>query len=168
MFAEFFPLFLSLSLASASTEPVFDFDYEATTSYGISETFSGTAFYELEQPRIQIGADYCLDALTCGSLYFDSGYRTAKQTKSPTLIWTPQVVVPLGESVFLEILPTLTAGGDTQLTACTDSIGREFHCYYGTQPSSALFYRSFEEIKALYSVPDIRLSEIEITVKWVF
>ena len=159
---------LLLLQIGVSTAPLFDFDYSATSKDGVDQRYSGTEFYLMEQPRIQLEAGYCSTRFGCGTIGVDTGYNTSKQDRSPELRWTPTFSTPLDDSTFLEIKPSVAFGGMTSLESCVDEIDRAFHCYFGTQPNSPLYLYSFEQIDALYDQDFIRLTDIQINLKWVF
>ena len=159
---------LLLSSIAIDDGPVHSYNYSSTTSYGVVETFDGDHFYLMKNDRIQLEGYYCVGERSCGAFYFDTGYRTPKQDRDPQLVVAPIFATPLSGEWTLEIEPKIEVGGQIRNRPCVDSIGRYFHCYYGTQPSSPLFFNSFDEINEMFRQPIIRISEIEVRLTWVF
>lgn len=157
-----------MSSITLDGRPVHSYYYSSTTSYGVVETFEGDHFYQPKHDRIKLGGFYCVGERSCGRFYFDSGYRTLKQDKEPQIIVAPIFETDLGADWTLEIEPKIEIGGAIRNRPCVDSIGRTFHCYYGTQPSSPLFFNSFDEIDEMFRQPTIRISEIGVRFIWVF
>jgi hypothetical protein len=161
-------LALALNAASVESAPLYSFSYQATTSYNTVETFSGDHFYDLDFPRINLEGRYCLRNRHCGWFVLDSGYQSAKQSQQPQIRITHQLIREIRDNVFFQFKPTLALGGQTQLSPCVDAIGRKFHCYFGTQQSSSLFFKSYDDIAALYHVPFVRVTQIEVSLTWIF
>lgn len=161
-------IFVSLIGFTVSNKPIFDYEYESTTSYGITESVSGTYFYERSKPQIKISTYYCFDTFGCGELTLDSGYTTSKQSKEIEINWTPEIKFFQRERFFVMLTPTFKFGGRTKSEACLDNIGRSFHCYYGTQPNSPLFFASFEKISDAMQSKKIELTNIEVKATWQF
>lgn len=159
---------IAITSALVSSDPVYDFEYKSTTEYGVTETFSGTEFYELDFPQIFLGASYCVGKTHCGTAQLDTGYKSEKQSKTPQIIWKPQLVWPIGQGTFFDFIPTIVIGGRIDITSCKDSIGREFHCYHGTQPNSRFYLHSFEEIEALHNEEMLRVTNLEVRFRWEF
>jgi hypothetical protein len=159
---------LALSAASVETAALYSFSYSATTSYDVVEQFSGDHFYELDFPWISLAGRYCLWEHHCGQFSFDTGYHTPKQTRDPQLTLKHEINYEVRENLYFQFKPTIEFGGQTRVRACVDSIGRRFHCYFGTQHSSGLFFKSFDEIEAMYRSPVIRISRVEVSLTWVF
>lgn len=161
-------IFVSLIGLTFNDKPVFDYDYVTTTSYGITESVSGTYFYERSKPQIKMSTYYCFDTFGCGELTLDSGYITPKQSKEIEINWTPEIKIFQRERFFVMLTPTFKFGGRTKSEACLDNIGRSFHCYYGTQPNSPLFFASFEQISDAMQSKNIELANIEVMATWQF
>ena len=161
-------LALALNTASVETAPLYSFNYNATTSYNTVERFSGDHFYEMDFPRVTLDGQYCLFDTYCGQFAFDTGYESAKQSQQPQIRITHHVIREIQENLFFQFKPTISIGGQTRLSPCIDSIGRRFHCYFGTQQSSSLFFQSYDEIEALYEFPFIRVTKIEVSLTWLF
>lgn len=159
---------LVLSYVGVESGPIYSYSYASTTSYGLIEYFRGDHFYEMKRDRIFFRGYYCLGDRSCGRFGFDSGYNTPKQSKGVQLSLSSIFSWPLGSGWTLEIEPEIVMGGIIKNTPCIDSIGRNFHCYFGTQPSSSFFYASYEEINASYRQPLIQFSNVEVRIKWVF
>jgi hypothetical protein len=159
---------LALSSASVETAPLYSFSYSATTSYNVVEQFSGDHFYELAFPRISVAGRYCLWEVHCGRFVFDTGYQSPKQRRDPQVTITYEATYEVRDNLYFQFQPTIELGGQTRIHACVDSIGRRFHCYFGTQRSSGLFFRSFDEIEALYRSPFARISRVEASLIWLF
>jgi hypothetical protein len=161
-------IFVSLIGLTVNDKPIFDYEYVTTTSYGITESVSGTHFYERSKPQIKISTYYCFDTFGCGELTLDSGYTTSKQSKEIEINWTPEIKIFQQERFFVTLTPTFKFGGRTKSEACLDNIGRNFHCYYGTQPNSPLFFSNFEAINSAMRSKNIDLTNLEVKATWKF
>lgn len=161
-------IFVSLVNLTASNKPIFDYEYKTTTSYGIMESVSGTHFYERSKPQIEISTYYCFYTFGCGGLTLDSGYTTPKQSKEIEINWAPEIKLFQRERFLVTLTPTFKFGGRTKSEACLDSVGRSFHCYYGTQPNSPLFFASFEQISNAMQSRSVELANIEVMFTWKF
>jgi len=160
--------FVALLNLTVSSKPIFDYEYKTTTSYGIVESVSGTQFYERSKSQIGISTYYCFYTFGCGGLTLDSGYTTPKQKKEPEINWLPEIKLFQQERFLVTLTPTFKFGGRTKSEACLDSVGRRFHCYYGTQQNSPLFFASFEQISNAMQSRKIELTNIEVTATWQF
>lgn len=149
-------------------EPIFDYQYQTTMSYGVTESISGTHFYKRSAPQVKVSTYYCFEIFGCGELALDSGYKTPKQSKEIEINWTPEIKLLQRERFLMTITPTIKFGGRTKSQACIDNVGRSFHCYYGTQPNSPLFFASFEAINAAMKSKKIELNSIEVKASWQF
>ena len=161
-------IFVSLIGLTVSDKPIFDYEYSTITSYGITESISGTYFYERSKPQIKISTYYCFDTFGCGELTLDSGYATSKQSKEIEINWTPEIKLFQQEDFLVTLTPTFKFGGRIKSEACLDSVGRGFHCYYGTQPNSPLFFASFEQISNALQSRSVELANIEVMFTWKF
>lgn len=164
---EIAPILFIYSLEVLS-RPIYDFKYNSTTSYGVIETFDGTKFYELYNPRLILGFKYCTQAAECGTFDIDTGYKSHKQSMDAGIRWSPIFSQTLNRSFTVEFVPSLELGGQMHFESCTDDLGRKFHCYYGTKPNSILFYKSFEDIEALSKKPLLRMRDFTIRFNWQF
>ena len=158
----------TLLVVSSSQAPLYDFTYSYYNENSIVQTEDGTGFYRPKFPELTIqGLTHIENTGLIWSV--TTPYASSKYERGFNLETTIYRDFITSNSTRIRLSATVASLAKEVISACTDSTGRRFHCYHGTQPTSSYFIYPFERLRdTIYrqrrslDLIDIRLAYIMI------
>jgi len=160
------PILISLGI---NDSPLYDFRYLATTEYGERQVISGTHFYEPVLPEINAQFYFTHGKRFSYVVGINSGFKSEKYTRAPNVSAKIFYDVVKNEDFTFTLFSTVSVGGGVRETPCIDSLNREFHCYWGTNVNSALFFMPYNEVTKITSRrSSAEIKDIGVSLVWNF
>ena len=167
---DFYSLITATTLLAASSNqtPLYDFTYTYYDSTSSIQTELGTHFYQPKYPEITLKGLTHFD--NTGLIWsLSTPYIAAKYSKGFDITGTLYKDYIRTKNTHIRLSVTVTSQSREKISPCEDNIGRLFHCYYGTQPSSKYFTYSYQKTrdnmyrnKRTFELTNINLSLIVI------
>ena len=167
---DFYSLITATTLLAASSNqtPLYDFTYSYYDANSSIQTELGTHFYHPKYPEIELkGLTHIENTGLIWSL--STPYLAAKYSKGFDITGTLYKDYIRTKNSLIRLSVTVTSQSKEKISPCEDNIGRLFHCYHGTQPSSQYFTYSYQKTKnsiyrkkRTFEFTDINLSLIII------
>ena len=151
---------------SVNMSPLYDFKYNYLDDNSVVQSVSGRHFYEPKQP------EFTIQGLT--------------HIKNTGLVWrvtTPYISdkfsrgLNFSGTLYHDFTPTSQSTLRTSISfatlaeevsrPCLDTIGREFHCYYGTQPTHPYFYLPYDKVDNLVHRKHRTFEVLGIGITWI-
>ena len=167
---DFYSLITATTLLAASSNqsPLYDFIYSYYDENSSIQTEQGTQFYQPKYPEITLkGLTHIKNTGLIWTL--STPYLAEKYSKGFDISGTLFKDYINTENMRIRLSATVSSQSKEQISPCEDNIGRLFHCYHGTQPSSQYFTYSYQKArdslyrkKRTFELTNINLSLIVI------
>ena len=167
---DFYSLITATTLLAASSNqsPLYDFNYSYYDENSSIQTEQGTQFYQPKYPEITLkGLTHIKNTGLIWTL--STPYLAEKYSKGFDISGTLFKDYINTENMRIRLSATVSSQSKEQISPCEDNIGRLFHCYHGTQPSSQYFTYSYQKTrdsvyrnKRTFELTNINLSLIVI------
>ena len=152
--------------ASSNVLPVHDFDYSFYDENSIIRIESGAHFFRPKFPEISflglthVGNNGLIWNLT-------TPFISEKYTQGISINATLYHDYVIDRASIIKFSASFSSLPKENISPCTDSIGRKFHCYYGTQPNGAYFSLPFEAVEGLFYRQNRSFNLNELGVTWI-
>ena len=167
---DFYSLIAATTLLTASSNqtPLYDFTYSYYDSNSSIQTELGTHFYQPKYPEITLNG---LTQFENSGLMWSlsTPYQAEKYSKGYDITGTLYKDYIKTKNTHIRLSFTFSSQSREKILPCEDNIGRLFHCYHGTQPSSQYFTYSYQKTrdniyrkKRTFELTNINLSLIII------
>ena len=158
----------TLLAASSNQTPLYDYSYSYYDANSAVQTEQGTQFYEPKYPEITLkGLTHFENTGLIWSL--STPYLSPKYSKGFDISGTIYKDYIKTKNTRIRLSATVSSQSEEKIAPCEDDIGRLFHCYHGTQPSSQYFTYSYQKTrdsmyrnKRTFELTNINLSLIVI------
>ena len=167
---DFYSLITATTLLAASSNqsPLYDFNYSYYDENSSIQTEQGTQFYQPKYPEITLkGLTHIENTGFIWSL--STPYLSPKYSKGFDITGTLYTDYISSKNTRVRLSATVSSQSKEKISPCEDNIGRLFHCYHGTQPSSQYFTYSYQKTrdslyrnKRTFELTNINLSLIVI------
>lgn len=145
---DFYSLITATTLLAASSNqtPLYDFTYSYyDVNYSI-QTELGTHFYQPKYPEITLKGITQIE--NTGLIWsLSTPYLAAKYSKGFDITGTLYKDYIRTKNTRVRLAFTVSSQSREKISPCEDNIGRLFHCYHGTQPSSQYFTNSYQKTR---------------------
>ena len=145
---DFYSLITATTLLAASSNqtPLYDFTYTYYDSTSSIQTELGTHFYQPKYPEITLkGLTHIENTGLIWSL--STPYLAPKYSKGIDITGTLYKDYIRTKNTRIRLSATISSQAKEKISPCVDSIGRLFHCYHSTQPSSQYFSYSYQKTR---------------------
>ena len=158
----------TLIAASSNQTPLYDYTYSYYDANSSIQTEQGTQFYKPKYPEITLkGLTHFENTGLIWSL--STPYLSPKYSKGFDISGTIYKDYIKTKNTRIRLSATVSSQSEEKIAPCEDDIGRLFHCYHGTQPSSQYFTYSYQKTrdsmyrnKRTFELTNINLSLIVI------
>lgn len=124
----------------------YSYDYNYLDENGIVSRTSGDHFFEPNIPVFTFTGITKLEGY--GAQWsFNTPFSSRKYDKGTDVKITFFKEIRQTKSLTFRASLTLSSMGRERIRSCSDSLHREFHCFYGTQEGHPYFVKSFNEIQ---------------------
>lgn len=124
----------------------YSYDYNYLDDNGIVSRASGDHFFRPNIPVFTFGGITKINDY--GAQWnFNTPFSSRKYDKGTDVQITFFKEIRRTKSSKFRASLTLSSMGSEKIRSCSDSLHREFHCFYGTQEGHPYFVRSFDEIQ---------------------
>ena len=158
----------TLLAASSNQTPLYEYTYSYYDVNSTIQTEQGTQFYQPKYPEITLkGLTHIENTGLIWSL--STPYLSPKYSKGFDITGTIYKDYIKTKNTRIRLSATVSSQSKETIAPCEDNIGRLFHCYHGTQPSSQYFTYSYQKTrdsvyrnKRTFELTNINLSLIVI------
>lgn len=150
---------------SSNISPLYDFNYNYYDEYSNIRTESGTDFFKPIIPQISISG---LTHIGNTGLIWSvtSPFYSKKYNRGVSLSSTLYYEYRISKIWKVRFSTSLSSRAKESVSPCVDGVGRNFHCYYGTQPNHPYFIYSFNALGDLLYRKHRTISLDQIGVSW--
>ena len=159
----------TLLAASSSQSPLYDYTYSYYDANYSIQTELGTQFYQPKYPEITLkGLTHIENTGLIWSL--STPYLAEKYSKGFDITGTLYKDYIRTKNSLLRLSVTVSSQSKEKISPCEDSIGRLFHCYHGTQPSSQYFTYSYQKTRdSIYrNKRTFELTNVNLSLIFIF
>ena len=159
----------TLLAASSSQSPLYDYTYSYYDANYSIQTELGTQFYQPKYPEITLkGLTHIENTGLIWSL--STPYLAEKYSKGFDITGTLYKDYIRTKNSLLRLSVTVSSQSKEKILPCEDNIGRLFHCYHGTQPSSQYFTYSYQKTRdSIYrNKRTFELTNVNLSLIFIF
>lgn len=159
----------TLLAASSSQSPLYDYTYSYYDANYSIQTELGTQFYQPKYPEITLkGLTHIENTGLIWSL--STPYLAEKYSKGFDITGTLYKDYIRTKNSLLRLSVTVSSQSKEKISPCEDNIGRLFHCYHGTQPSSQYFTYSYQKTRdSIYrNKRTFELTNVNLSLIFIF
>ena len=152
--------------ASSHISPLYYFDYNYYDANSDIQTESGTKFFTPTIPEISVSG---LTHIGNTGLIWNvtSPFYSKKYTRGININSTLYYDYSLNNNSRLRLSASFSSMAKESVAPCVDGTGRNFHCYYGTQPNDPYFITPFKDLSDLLYRQNRTINLNRVSIQWI-